>query len=112
MGLELAASSVPSAKPLSVVVAGVVEGSPAEKAGVLTGDELSAVDGEEVKVVIIVVFVVLVVSLFVLGMCSRPCFRNVSNGSLMCVCAIVFNRVHVSVFSQPNGLVLEKMYGL
>lgn len=50
VGLELAASPASAAKPLSaVVVAGVVEGSPAEKAGVLTGDELSAVDGEEVR---------------------------------------------------------------
>lgn len=49
VGLELAASPVSAAKPLSVVVAGVVEGSPAAKAGVMTGDELSAVDGEEVK---------------------------------------------------------------
>lgn len=48
MGLELAASPASSTKPLSVVIAGVVEGSPAEKAGVLTGDVLSAVDGEEV----------------------------------------------------------------
>eukprot|EP00752_Nemacystus_decipiens_P009917 g8849.t1 len=47
VGLELAASPASAAKPLSVVVAGVVEGSPADKAGVLTGDELSAVDGEE-----------------------------------------------------------------
>lgn len=48
VGLELAASPASSAQPLSVVVAGVVEGSPAQKAGVLTGDVLSAVDGEEV----------------------------------------------------------------
>lgn len=47
MGLELAASPASSANPLSVVIAGVVDGSPAEKAGVLTGDVLSAVDGEE-----------------------------------------------------------------
>ncbi|CAM9798807.1 unnamed protein product [Pylaiella littoralis] len=47
VGLELAASPASSAQPLSVVVAGVVEDSPAQKAGVLTGDVLSAVDGEE-----------------------------------------------------------------
>ncbi|CAM9216407.1 unnamed protein product [Ectocarpus sp. 4 AP-2014] len=47
VGLELASSPASSGNPLSVIVAGVVDGSPAEKAGVLTGDVLSAVDGEE-----------------------------------------------------------------
>ncbi|CBJ48846.1 carboxyl-terminal protease [Ectocarpus siliculosus] len=47
VGLELASSPASSGNPLSVIVAGVVGGSPAEKAGVLTGDVLSAVDGEE-----------------------------------------------------------------
>lgn len=49
MGLELATAPVSSAQPSSVMVAGVVEGSPAEKAGVLPGDLLTAVDGEEVR---------------------------------------------------------------
>ncbi|CAB1119187.1 unnamed protein product [Ectocarpus sp. CCAP 1310/34] len=48
VGLELASSPASSGNPLSVIVAGVVDGSPAAKAGVLTGDVLSAVDGEEV----------------------------------------------------------------
>ncbi|CAN0236602.1 unnamed protein product, partial [Ectocarpus sp. 13 AM-2016] len=47
VGLELASSPASSGNPLSVIVAGVVDGSPAEKAGVLTGDVLSAVDGDE-----------------------------------------------------------------
>eukprot|EP00904_Undaria_pinnatifida_P002727 jgi/Undpi1/12455/HiC_scaffold_5.g02126.m1 len=47
VGLELATAPVSSAQPSSVMVAGVVEGSPAEKAGVLPGDLLTAVDGEE-----------------------------------------------------------------
>lgn len=48
MGLELAASPPSSSRSSSVVVAGVVRASPAEKAGILTGDLLVAVDGEEV----------------------------------------------------------------
>lgn len=47
VGLELTGSP-PSSSPSSVLVTGVVEGSPAEKAGVLAGDVLAAVDGEEV----------------------------------------------------------------
>lgn len=51
VGLELAATPPSSSSPASssVLVAGVVAGSPAEKAGILTGDLLKAVDGEEVK---------------------------------------------------------------
>lgn len=65
VGLELAASPASSSQPLSVIVAGVVEGSPAEKAGVLTGDVLSAVDGEEVnKIITRLNFFILIVSLF------------------------------------------------
>lgn len=47
VGLELATPPASSPQALSVLVAGVVEGSPAEKAGVLSGDLLTAVDGEE-----------------------------------------------------------------
>lgn len=78
VGLELAASPASAAKPLSVVVAGVVEGSPAEKAGVLTGDELSAVDGEEARKVATVAAVVTVrplleVAVVVIVIMSRSC---------------------------------------
>ena len=48
MGLELAATPPSGSQPSSVVVAGVVEGSPAEKAGVMTGDLLTGVNGNEV----------------------------------------------------------------
>ncbi|CAM9304359.1 unnamed protein product, partial [Laminaria digitata] len=47
VGLELASTPPSPPQPKSVLVAGVVEGSPAEKAGVLSGDLLTAVDGEE-----------------------------------------------------------------
>lgn len=48
VGIELAASPPSSPKGSSVIIGGVVAGSPAEKAGVKTGDQLTAVDGEEV----------------------------------------------------------------
>ncbi|CAM9256254.1 unnamed protein product [Ascophyllum nodosum] len=47
VGLELAATPPSGSQPSSVVVAGVVEGSPAEKAGVMTGDLLTGVNGNE-----------------------------------------------------------------
>lgn len=51
MGLELAATPPSGAKSSlnSVVIADVVEGSPADKAGVRTGDVLVAVNGDEVR---------------------------------------------------------------
>lgn len=48
VGVELAASPPTPSQLSSVVVGGVLRGSPAEQAGVRTGDVLVAVDGEEV----------------------------------------------------------------
>lgn len=49
MGLELAATPASPKRASSVVLGGVVPGSPADKAGLKTGDLLVAVDGEEVR---------------------------------------------------------------
>lgn len=48
VGLELAATPATPKQVSSVILGGVVTGSPAEKAGLKTGDVLVAVDGEEV----------------------------------------------------------------
>lgn len=47
VGLELAATPATPKQVSSVILGGVVTGSPAEKAGLKTGDVLVAVDGEE-----------------------------------------------------------------
>lgn len=49
VGLELAATPPSISQPSAVVVAGVVDGSPADRAGVMTGDLLTAVNGNEVR---------------------------------------------------------------